>query len=188
MAADPTARDETYLLRLARSTIENALEKRPVVERPASLSPVVDQKRGCFVTLHKAGNLRGCIGTIEPVKPLILAVEENAVNAAFRDPRFPPVTLSELPDIHIEVSVLTVPRPLPFDDPGELKQRLVPKTHGVILTQGWRSATFLPQVWDQLPDTEMFLSHLCRKAGLGADCWKGKGIEVKTYEAYYFAE
>jgi AmmeMemoRadiSam system protein A len=146
------------------------------------------ENRGCFVSLHQHGNLRGCIGTIEPEQPLLDGVEANALNAAFRDPRFAPLEVKELTTTDIEISVLTVPRKLAFKDSEDLKAQLKPGVHGVILSKGWQRATFLPQVWEQLPDKEMFLKHLCQKAGLGSNCWKDTAIEVEVYEAEVFSE
>ncbi|WP_207678346.1 AmmeMemoRadiSam system protein A [Desulfonema magnum] len=183
-----TDKDQKTLLKLARSVITSELIKSSDTERPAEISSVLAEKRGCFVTLHKKGVLRGCIGTIEPVKPLISCVEDNALNAAFRDPRFPPLKANELPDIDIEVSVLTVPRILEHKDGKELKAKLNPGVHGVILSKGWHSSTFLPQVWEQLPDTQIFLEHLCQKGGMEKTCWMDKDTVVKVYEAEYFSE
>ncbi len=180
--------DRKALLRLARSAIENALTEDAPVERPKEFGPALKEKRGCFVTLHKRGLLRGCIGTIEPVKPLVEGVEENALNAAFGDPRFPSLKTEELGRLHIEVSVLTVPRELSFKDAEDLGKKLKPGIHGVILSKGWCKSTFLPQVWEQLPDVDMFLSHLCVKAGMNADCWRDRDVRVQTYEAEYFSE
>jgi len=183
-----TDKDKKALLRLARSVITAELVKGSVIERPKELSPATAEKRGCFVTLHKKGALRGCIGTIEPIKPLISGVEDNALNSAFRDPRFPGVTAEELPLIDIEISVLTVPVILDRKDGEDLKNKLKPGVHGVILSQGWRSSTFLPQVWEQLPDKQLFLEHLCQKGGMGKDCWQDKDTVVKIYQAEYFSE
>ncbi len=183
-----TDKDRDVLLRLARSAIESELTQDAGVDRPENVPPQLEQKRGGFVTLHSSGLLRGCIGTIEPIKSLLTCVEENAINAAFRDPRFPPLKLDEFPKINIEISVLTVPRKLPFKNGEDLKRQLKPGIHGVIVSRGWQSATFLPQVWDQLPETEVFLSHLCEKGGMEADAWQDGETMVKVYEAEYFAE
>jgi AmmeMemoRadiSam system protein A len=183
-----TETEKKALLKLARSVIISRLEKAENAERPESSSPLLQEKRGCFVTLHKRGLLRGCIGTIEPVNPLIEAVAENAVNAAFKDPRFPPLSEEELPSVDIEISVLTVPEVLEYSDGEDLKSKLKPGVHGVILSKGWHRSTFLPQVWDQLRDTDDFLNHLCRKAGMDGDCWKRGDVVVKTYQAEYFSE
>jgi AmmeMemoRadiSam system protein A len=183
-----TDEDKVALLKLARSAIEAALIKGMKVIRPEDLTASLKEKRGCFVTLHKDGALRGCIGTIEAIKPLVASVEENALNAAFRDPRFASLEEKELNNIHIEVSVLTVPRELPFRDEDDLKKKLKKGIHGVILSSSWHKATFLPQVWEQLPDVENFLGHLCIKAGMDKDCWKSKTTRVQTYEAEFFSE
>jgi len=182
-----TEKDKTFLVRLARSVIEAALDEGQKVATPKDVSKEILKKGGCFVTLHKKGALRGCIGTIEPVQSLVNGIEENALNAAFKDPRFSPLSVEELPDIDLEVSVLTVPNKLIFNDPEDLKRQLKPGVHGVILSSGWRQSTFLPQVWDQLPETELFLSHLCQKAGLSGDCWRDPDTEIEVYEASYFS-
>lgn len=176
------------LLSLARSVIESRLVDGVQTQRPEPPSPAMLEQRGCFVTLHKAGQLRGCIGTIEPVSSLIECVESNAQNAAFRDPRFPALQKEELSDIDIEVSVLTVPKKLAFEDGQDLKRQLKPLVHGVILSRGFRRSTFLPQVWEQLPDKDQFLEHLCLKGGMSATAWKDPKTEVRVYEAEVFGE
>jgi len=183
-----TDEEKTALLKLARSAITAALVEGTTVERPADPSSAMKEKRGCFVTLHKRNALRGCIGTIEPVKPLYLCVEDNAIHSAFEDPRFPALTKDELAEIDIEISVLTVPKILDHRDPEELLERLKPGIHGVILSSGWHGSTFLPQVWTQLPDKKDFLKQLCLKGGMPADAWKDKKTTVKIYEAEYFSE
>ena len=121
------------------------------------------------------------------MQSLVKGVEENAINAAFKDPRFSPLSIEELSDIDLEVSVLTVPRKLTYKDPEDLKDQLKPGIHGVILSSGWRSSTFLPQVWDQLPDPELFLGHLCEKAGLHKECWRDPETKIEVYDAIYFS-
>ena len=186
--SDLTDDDKQVLLTLARSAIASALVKDENVQKPEEFSPALKQKRGCFVTLHKKGALRGCIGTIEPSKPLFDGVEDNALNSAFRDPRFPALKKEELADIDVEVSVLTVPRVLEYRSVEDLLAQLKPGIHGVILSSGWRSATFLPQVWDQLPDKKDFLEQLCMKGGMQRDCWQDDDTVIKVYEAVYFSE
>ena len=183
-----TPEDRKALVTLARSAIAAELDETAAVQRPQVLSEAMEEKRGCFVTLHKKGRLRGCIGTIEPARSLVENVEENARNAAFRDPRFPAVDAGELAQIDLEVSVLSVPEILTYEDPNDLIQKLIPGTHGVIISRDWHSATFLPQVWDQLPEPQTFLSHLCRKAGMDANCWQDADVIVKVYRAEYFSE
>lgn len=182
-------KDRRVLLTAARRAImSELLEDKSPLAKPEESSPVLKEKRGCFVTLHKRGSLRGCIGRIEPITPLLSCVEENAVNAAFRDPRFSSVDKSEMEEIDIEISVLTVPRQITFRDGDHLKEQLVPGVHGVILSQGYRRATFLPQVWEQLPQKEDFLEHLCLKGGMPRSAWQEPGTRVEVYEAEYFSE
>jgi len=180
--------DKEYLLELARSAIASKLSPKDLEEKTSDLPAGVRKKQGCFVTLHKKGMLRGCIGTLEPVKSLADAVGENALHSAFHDTRFSPVTAEELPEIDIEISVLTVPEPLPYTDGEDLKAKLKPGVHGVILSKGGYRSTFLPQVWEQLPDPEIFLSHLCQKGGMHRDCWKKGDVEVRVYEVFHFSE
>ncbi len=187
--ADLSNRDRRALLKLARSTIRAKLfqeaDTEIADEQPGA---ALEDMRGCFVSLHRQGVLRGCIGCIEPVKPLAQGVQENAIQAAFRDPRFPPLSADELSEIQIEVSVLTPPRVLEFTGEEDLKRKLIPGKHGVILARGWHRSTFLPQVWKQLPDTEQFLENLCLKAGMESLCWKDQNTVIKVYEAEYFSE
>jgi hypothetical protein len=181
------------LLALARQTIALKLgvpvagEERRKLEQQLKEKPFL-QERGTFVTLHKYGQLRGCIGTIAPVESIAAGIRRNALNAAFDDPRFAPVQHTEFSDLEIEVSILTDPKPLDYRDGKELLVKLRPGIDGVILRQGLASATFLPQVWEQLPGTEEFLSHLCRKAGLRPDAWQSGGLEVLTYQVQHFSE
>ena len=180
--------DKTFLLKLARSTITAELKKGEAINLPDPLPPILRQKRGCFVTLHKKGVLRGCVGTIEPVNSLADGIVENAINAAFRDPRFPPLAPEEIDAVDLEISLLTVPEILEFRNSDELLEKLKPGVHGVILSKGWHRATFLPQVWDQLPDKKSFLQHLCRKAGMTKDCWTDPDVEIQIYTAEHFSE
>jgi AmmeMemoRadiSam system protein B/AmmeMemoRadiSam system protein A len=179
--------DKKALLRLARSAIEAKLVDGVKAERPGP-SPILKEDRGCFVTLHKYGQLRGCIGTIEPVCPLVECVGENAQNAAFKDPRFPRLSAEELPEIDIEVSVLSVPERLNFKNGDDLKRQLRPNVHGVILSRGMHRSTFLPQVWELLPDKELFLEQLCLKGGMPATAWKDPATNVEVYQAEVFGE
>ena len=180
--------DKRFLLALARTVVASELSQGAVASPPSDLSPAVEEERGCFVTLHKQGALRGCIGTIEPASALVEGVAANAINAAFHDPRFPPLTADELAQVKFEISVLTIPRILNFRDGEDLKRQLKPGVHGVILSRGGFRSTFLPQVWDQLPDPESFLSNLCRKGGLESDCWRDPHTTVQVYEAEFFEE
>jgi len=182
-------KDRRILLKLARSAIISELMKdRNIIAKPKDVSPLLKEKRGCFVTLHKGGSLRGCIGTIEPTTALISCVEENAINAAFRDPRFSPIDRDEVDAVDIEISVLTVPREIKHTNREDLKKQIIPGVHGVILSQGYRRSTFLPQVWEQLPQKEDFLEHLCLKGGMSRSAWRELSTRVEVYEAEYFSE
>ncbi|MDP2647354.1 MAG: AmmeMemoRadiSam system protein A [Desulfobacterales bacterium] len=183
-----TDQDKAALLRLARTAIRARLIPGAVIERPRDVTSALHEKRGCFVSLHKHNDLRGCIGTIEAVAPLVTGVEENALNAAFKDPRFSPLGKAELGKVNIEISVLTRPEILEHVDGEDLKKKLKPGVHGVILSKGRHSATFLPQVWEQLPEKEGFLENLCRKAGMDGKCWQHGDLIVKVYQAEYFSD
>ncbi|HHP7234464.1 MAG TPA: AmmeMemoRadiSam system protein B [Desulfobacterales bacterium] len=143
---------------------------------------------GTFVTLKSAGRLRGCIGNIEPDKPLVQGIRDNAVNAAFRDPRFPPLSEAEWEQVRVSISILSPPRALDYQNGGDLCTRLRPGVDGVIVRYDRRNATFLPQVWEELPVPAQFLSQLCRKAGLPADAWQHMPLEVYTYQVQHFSE
>jgi AmmeMemoRadiSam system protein A len=181
--------DRQYLLNLARETIARHLrgEGLPPVDLDA-LSESLTRDGASFVTLTKQGQLRGCIGSLEPRRPLVLDVCENALGAAFRDPRFPPVSTEELTDLHIEISALSIPQPLSYDGPDDLIAKLRPGVDGVVIERDWNQATFLPQVWEKLPDPYQFLEHLCLKAFLPADAYRHPGLDVYTYQVTKFEE
>lgn len=181
------------LLKLARRTIGDKLgvanstkEKDNAME--GFEDPMFNENFGNFVTLHLNGDLRGCIGTLEATESIKEGIIINAVNAAFHDPRFPKLTLNEFHDVHMEISILSTPIPLEYKNSRELLLKLQPDIHGVIITKGGARSTFLPQVWHQLPDREIFLSRLCRKAGLSDGEWKKGTINVMTYTVQYFEE
>jgi AmmeMemoRadiSam system protein A len=179
------------LVRLARQQIERHLGIEPVQPVTAEElgQPAFGQKRGVFVTLHKRNDLRGCIGSLAAMEPIVDGIRRNALNAAFHDHRFQPLTAAELEALHVEISVLTEPRPLPFDDADQLLRLLRPGIDGVILNgPGGASATFLPQVWQQLPAPEQFLGHLCRKAGLAEGAWRSGRLHISTYQVQSFEE
>lgn len=177
------------LLRIARQAMEAAVRRQalPPLELE-TLSPRLRQPGASFVTLTLKGQLRGCIGALEPHQPLALDVREHAVAAALQDYRFPPVQPEELPHIRVEVSVLTLPQELDYETPEELLQALRAGIDGVTLYDGWRRATFLPQVWEKLPNKETFLSHLCEKMGADPDLWRRKKLRVQTYQVQEFHE
>ncbi len=181
----------TLLIQLAKAAIIQSLlpdEKKAGPDLPDPPPVWLKEKRGVFVTLQKNGTLRGCIGTLEPEKSLLESVQENACHAAFDDTRFSPVTLEELDDIQIEVSLLSVPEKLHYFDAQDLLARVVPFQDGVIVQKGHHRATFLPQVWEQLPDPESFLTQLCLKARLDAYAWQAGDLTVFTYQVQSFTE
>lgn len=188
-----SAADREYLLNLARQTVCWYLDDRSVPAPDGKgLPESVKVKAPCFVTLeHKRRGLRGCLGMFERTTPLFMNVISRAV-AATKDGRFAgdPVTYKEMKDIRIDISVLSEPRNLPFDSPEDLISKLRPNTDGVILFTRYGSSTFLPQVWEQLPDKEEFLGHLCYKHGAPPDTWKTewRNIRVQVYEALVFSE
>ena len=181
--------DRKFLLNLARKTIEKKSKNNIInSEEINKLSSILKENRGCFVTLTINHNLRGCIGYILPITPLYKAVIDNAYNAAFSDPRFPPVSDNEVDKLQLEISVLSVPKKLEYTDKDDLLKKIVPSKDGVIIKKGFYSSTFLPQVWDQLPKKQDFLSHLCLKAGLSPDEWQKGDLEVEIYYAEVFEE
>jgi hypothetical protein len=188
-AENLSAAERKYLLELARKSLTSVTTGGSLPEVAAKdVPPKLTEKKACFVTLTKSGALRGCIGHLMAMEPLYQAVAENARNAALRDPRFPPVGADELDQIKIEISVLTDPQPLPFSSPDDLLSKLHPNEDGVLLHIGPRTATFLPQVWAQVPDKVEFLSHLSQKAGCEASAWRGKDVSVSIYHAECFEE
>jgi AmmeMemoRadiSam system protein B/AmmeMemoRadiSam system protein A len=186
--------DGRSLLKLARHTLLKRFGRQPAADpdegslEAALCAPSLQRRCGTFVTLKLKGQLRGCIGNLSGSESIVEGVRQNAVNAAFHDPRFSPLTESELERVEIEVSVLSAPAPLAYTDGGDLLCKLKPNRDGVIIRKGYASATFLPQVWEQLPRPEDFLSHLCLKAGLARDAWKTEPLEVSTYQVQYFEE
>ncbi len=183
--------DGALLLKLARQSIQNQLagqqDKDESLESdlPENLKR---QNRGTFVSLHKKGDLRGCIGNIGPVKTLAQGVLENARHAAFNDSRFQALSQQELDETIIEVSILTVPQEIEYSDYNDLISKLRPGVDGVMIKKAYQSATFLPQVWEQLTEPEQFLNHLCIKAGLAPEEWKAGDLCVSVYQVQSFEE
>ncbi len=167
----------TMLLTLARNAIAGhfGLPKNAMVDAPELQKP-----GATFVTLTQHGNLRGCIGSLEAWRPLAKDVQENALAAAFRDPRFGPLTADELPFTRVEVSLLTAAEAISFTSEADALAQLRPNVDGVIFTAGHRRSTFLPQVWEQLPDPAAFMAHLKQKAGLPASYW-GPDVGLERY-------
>lgn len=187
--------DEQLLLNLARWTLDSHIRTGEDPEPPANwLTPAVRKDFSCFVTLQKDGKLRACMcSDMVPHEPGYLNVMHSAVLAGTRDPR-PSlggrVKPKELADIQIEVTaILEAPKKLEFTDSKDLLKKLSPGVHGVILRTRYGRSTFIPQVWEQLPTKDKFLSRLCQKHGAPADYWrKGRPMIVKVYESTHFEE
>lgn len=186
MATHLTKEQGATLLRLARETLTYRLRggnaPSPAVE------PDFLCQRAVFVTLTMEGKLRGCIGNLIPVGPLWEGVRDNALSAALHDHRFSALVAEDLDSVAIEISVLTNPEALVFEGSDDLIQKLRVGIDGVILRKEGCSATFLPQVWEQLVTPELFLDHLCSKAGLGKESWREAGVSIETYQVESFSE
>lgn len=181
-------RQQEQLLGLARQGLEAALENEPPSRALEEVSdPALREAGASFVTLYREASLRGCIGSLEAHRPLAEDVMHNALAAAFRDPRFPPLQTAELEAVRIHISVLAPPEPVSFASEEELHNTLRPDTDGVILTAGERRATFLPQVWEQLPEPETFLARLREKAGLPRDYPLAR-TQIERYTVKEFGE
>ena len=184
-----TPDERKTLLGLARSAIEAGVRgERPPRPDLSALGAHLAGPGASFVTLTIAGQLRGCIGALEAYQPLARDVCEHAAAAALEDPRFPPLGAEELPRISIEVSRLTSPVLLEYATPEELIARLRPNVDGVIVRDGFRRATFLPQVWEKIPDPAEFMDNLCYKMGADPHTWRYKPLEVQVYQVEEFHE
>jgi AmmeMemoRadiSam system protein A len=184
-----TLEERSILLSQARLAIQARANDKPLQPLALEDFPAKLRKPGVvFVTLTIEGNLRGCVGALEAYQPLLNDVREHALAAAFQDFRFPPVRPDELDNIVIEISRLTAPQPLAFVNTDDLLKKLRPGIDGVVLKDGLRRATFLPQVWEKLPSPEMFLDHLCQKMGVPANLWRQKKLEVLVYQVEEFHE
>ena len=146
------------LTEIARKTLSSYFEKKKF-DLDDKTKKSFSKKGASFVTLTKKGELRGCVGSLEPSRELWKDIQENAINAGIYDPRFPPITKEEFEGIQIEVSVLSISKIMKFENPDDLLKKINNKM-GIILKKGMRSATFLPQVWEELPDKKQFLEHL----------------------------
>lgn len=181
--------ERALLLKLARQALEAGVRGEPLAPLDLrSLSPALVQLGATFVTLTRHGDLRGCVGALEPYLPLAEDVREHAIAAALQDYRFPPVQPAELAEIKIEISRLTLPQDLEYTTPDDLIARLRPGIDGVTLIDGRMRATFLPQVWEKLPQPETFLTHLCHKMGAPGDLWRRKKLRVQVYQVEEFHE
>lgn len=177
---------QNTLLKLAQDSIMHGLRSGRAL--PVELSDYPDslsQQRATFVTLERRGQLRGCIGMLEAVRPLVVDVAENAFAAAFRDPRFPPLGDHELSGLELHISILSPSEPLSFSSESDLLAQIQPGVDGLIMQEGHRRGTFLPSVWEQLPEAHDFLQHLKQKAGLPAQYWSDS-LRVWRYRTEIF--
>lgn len=177
--------EKKFLLKIARDSLVSGVTNQEY-DLPDISNEKLRDVTGCFITLRKGNALRGCIGYIEGVSPLYKAIADNAISAALKDYRFPPVAEDELSDISIEISVLTKPESFQYLNTDDLLNKIVPGVDGIILDYQGRRSTFLPQVWEELSDKVQFLEHLSRKAGLGAEDWKK--ASYRRYQAIHFEE
>ncbi len=190
---DPTTssfsrEDQQELLRLARASIQMGISKGHAMDVDIKIYPAnLQEQLACFVTLQKHGALRGCIGHLQAVQPLVTDVAENAYAAAFCDPRFPAVSESEVSMLDIHISVLSPSQPMVFSSEQDLMAQIRPGVDGLILESGYNRGTFLPSVWESLPDVPSFLRHLKLKAGLSADHWSDE-IRVSRYTTDSFSD
>ena len=189
MADQLTNGEKQTLLRLAREAMEHGVrgKKLPPLDKN-SLTPVLLENGASFVTLTIHDDLRGCIGALEAYQPLVEDVREHAIAAALEDPRFPPVEEGELSRIRLEVSRLTAPHPLEYSSSEDLLNKLNPHVDGVILKDARRRGTFLPQVWEKIPNPADFLDHLCAKMGAKENLWRDAKLQVYVYQVEEFHE
>jgi uncharacterized protein len=178
--------EHEMLLQLAKESILHGLIVECTMQVDTNDYPAhLSEKLACFVTLNSYGVLRGCIGHLEAVQPLVRDVAENAFSAAFRDPRFPSLTEAELRGLEIHISVLSPSKPMVFGSEQDLLTQLRPGVDGLILKHGVHQGTFLPSVWESLPDAPSFLNHLKRKAGLSPDFWSNDVLILRyTTESF----
>lgn len=189
LAMEPlTLPQKQTLLHLARAGLEHGVRVALVLDVDlCALEPRLRQPQACFVTLKRGDELRGCVGTLEPRQALAQEVATSAFNAGFRDPRMQPLQQDELPQIHIEVSVLSLLEDLPAMSEEALHRTLQPHVDGVVLIEGAMRATLLPKVWENLPQPESFVTQLKRKAGLPDDYWSPT-LRFQRYRAQLVAE
>jgi len=175
------------LVAIAKQSIKERLLNQKLLDLTSLRTsyPPLNQPGATFVTLNLDGELRGCIGTLEARRALLDDLVANAKAAAFEDPRFYPLSQDEFEKVEIEVSLLTPSEPIDYKDIADLKSKITPYEDGIILELGYKKATFLPQVWEQLPSFEQFFSHLCQKAGLGSECLEKHPL-IRRYRVYKY--
>jgi len=177
-----------YLLKLSRATILSKFNSDIKEVLDEEIPDEVKIQGACFVTLTLDGELRGCIGSMEAHRPLYKDAIDHSENAAFKDPRFPALTAAEASSVKIEISVLTPRTEVSYSEFSDLKDKIIPHKHGVYLSYSYYSATFLPQVWEQLSTHEEFFSHLCYKAGLEPDFMLKNHPKIEIYTVENFRE
>ncbi|MDO8755556.1 MAG: AmmeMemoRadiSam system protein A [Anaerolineales bacterium] len=189
MSTSLTDGEKQTLLRLAREALEHAVKGQAIPRLDTqSLTPTLREHGASFVTLTIHAELRGCIGALEAYQPLAEDVREHAVSAALQDPRYRPIVESELSRIRLEVSRLTAPHLLEYSSSKDLLKKLKPHVDGVILKNDLRRATFLPQVWEKIPDPVDFLDQLCMKMGASKKLWRDTKLQVYVYQVEEFHE
>lgn len=178
--------EQGILLTLASAAIEHGLatQQKPRLALTA-YSAKLKQVRASFVTLQLDDDLRGCIGSLEATRPLVDDINDNAYAAAFSDPRFSPLSREEFKRLHLSISILTPAQPMIFSSEQDLLAQIKPGIDGLILTEGYKRATFLPSVWKSLTDEKDFLTHLKRKAGLPNNYWS-ESICIERYTTFSF--
>ncbi len=163
--------EELLLLKIAKDAIKSQFDNNNIdKEELLKKHPKLQEKGAVFVTLTIDGNLRGCVGSLIAHRTLLDDIIQNAKAAAFKDSRFTPLNKEEFEKIHIEISLLSSPKKLLYETKEDLKSKIKPNIDGIILKDGFNQATFLPQVWEQLPSFELFFAHLCQKAGMSEKC------------------
>ena len=182
--AEPTPEEWWILFKIARGSIEEGLRyQQPLKVSPEGYSRLLKSPGACFVTLRIGTDLRGCMGSLKASLPLVQDVAQNAFSAAFRDPRFPPLLQMEYKQTHLHISILEPPQPMTFTDEEDLLNQIVPGQDGLILSADGKSGTFLPSVWETLPEKREFWRALKLKAHLPESYWSSS-VQVSRYHTY----
>lgn len=182
-------KEKTLLLRIARESLKLGVRGEALPDLDLqSLPPNLAQPGASFVTLTKKHELRGCIGSLEATMPLAEDVRAHTIAAALEDYRFPPVLEEEISSISIEISILSSPKRIIASHSEEILSKIRPGIDGVIIKQGIQRATFLPQVWEKVPEIKIFMGMLCRKMGAASDLWQSGNVEIFTYQVEKFEE
>ena len=182
-----TYEDQRVCLQIARDSIRHGLNHGSQLKvKSQDYSHDLQQQLASFVTLQINGQLRGCIGALEAYQPLIEDIAEHAFAAAFHDPRFPALSEDEFEQLEFEISVLGKPQRMSFESEEDLLQQIQENVDGLILESDYHRGTFLPSVWEQLPDKKEFLNHLKMKAGLPVEWWDN-AVKISRYETFSFS-